>query len=164
MNDDGNKYDLNNQENIPQSPDYRNAEEGISMEVIRREKILTPQQVAEMEGEYTFEIKGTEEINGEVVEVITVLYRIDVLGNKIGMDDTAGFSWSDTARKDPIPGYLKSQCVNLWKHHGFRMVYLYFDGEPVGKKGVVLCTECFKHLENTPLLLKILYKLKINNL
>ena len=150
------KYSQTNQDHIPQDPGVRETQETISFDEIRIEVILTAEQVADMKGEFPYERRGTREINGEVVEVIENLYRIDVLGNKVRNDDIAGFSWTDKQRINPIPRYLRYKCANPWDRHGIRVVYLFEDGEPVGKNNVVLCTECVEYLNNAPWWRKLL--------
>lgn len=164
MNDDDTKNNYLNQEDIPQNPQARDAEEAISFDEIRVKVILTPAQIAEMNGEFPFERRGTRVINGDVVEVIEELYRIDALGNMVRNDDIGGFSWSDTERKNPIPSYLKSKCANPWEHHGLRLVYPTVDGDQVGDNGIVLCTECLIYLKKAPFIKKILYKRRLANL
>jgi hypothetical protein len=121
---------------IKMTPEDREAAEEFTIDEMRTKVILTPQEVRAMGGKFPFTRVGTREVNGEIIEEIQELYRIDALGRVVRNDDFAGYSWTGLI----IPHDRYGECPDHFDRHGTRLVFIGIDGWQ--EYGTVLCTEC----------------------
>ena len=129
------------QEDIKKTPEERVREE-FSMDQQTVKIILTPQEVAKMNGEFPFLRTVLREVNGELIEEIQELYRFDAIGRIVRNDDVVGISWTGLL----IPQDCISSCLNPFGDHRNYLVFLEVDGF-VTDKGNILCQACLERQE-----------------
>ena len=125
------------------TPEERDVMDDFTLNEQTVKVILTPHELAAMGGSFPFVRVVYREIHGEPIKEIQELYRHDALGRVIRNDDVAGWSWTGL----PIPQDCIARCLNPWKEHSHRLVFLEIDGF-VTESGNVLCSECNEMQEN----------------
>ena len=158
-----NEYDNptnNNQENqdntgsyherdqdVNQIPSYREHDPAFTLNKMRVKVILTESEIKKYQEEehYPFTREGVRSVNGQHVEVIEELYRIDNLGRTVRNDDIAGFSQRERLA---IPSDLYGICPDHFdSHEGPIAVYIGKDGVRDRESNTVLCASCLKMYE-----------------
>jgi len=118
-------------QDVKQNPDIRQTEPGITLNTQKIKVLLTTEEVLRINSESGFPSirESVREINGQPVEVIEELYRIDPIGRVIRNDDFAGISW---LMKKIIPSDLIAICPGYFGvHQDPRQLCLFVDGFPI---------------------------------
>lgn len=134
-------------QDVNQTPSYREHDPAFTVNRMTVKVILTESEINKYKEEkhYPSTREGVRLVNGQLVEVIEELYRIDHLGRAVRNDNIAGFSRHE---KLPIPSDLYGICPDHFDRHerpeGPIAVNIGKDGVRDRESNTVLCAFCLK--------------------
>lgn len=145
---------------------FNNRNHGNSQEEIRKpaentthraESTLLDKKIIRLPNGQEFVISITylqKDQQGQWEKVTIELPITDASGRFISPETIVGVSWTGLG----IPFDHFAACLNPWKDHGYRLVYLNIDGF-ISKEGKALCTDCNEKNDKKRKLKKYLFGL-----